>query len=138
VYACAAVSDFYIPDARMAQHKIQSRGGGGAEGGGGGLTLHLDAVPKMLGMLRASWCPRAVIVTFKLETDAALLESKAAASLRSYGQDMVVGNLLGSYRHRVWLRFASGAVMEVVSETEPVETKFVPVIVDFHKSKLNI
>ncbi len=130
VYACAAVSDFYIPAAQMAQHKIQSRG---AEAG---LTLHLSNVPKLLGRLRAAWCPRAVIVTFKLETDATLLEAKAAASLRAYGQDLVVGNLLASYRHRVCLRFADGRAVDVASEEEAVENKFVPLIVDYHTSKL--
>ena len=31
----------------------------------------------MLGELRASWAPRSFIVSFKLETDEALLDSKA-------------------------------------------------------------
>lgn len=46
-------------------------------------------VPKMLGALRRDWCPRALIVSFKLETDDALLIRKA----RLAGQ----AGLQGSY-----------------------------------------
>ncbi len=129
IYACAAVSDFFIPAARMTQHKIQSRGAVS------GLTLQLDNVPKLLGELRGRWCPRAVIVTFKLETDEAILDSKASGSLASYRQDMVICNLLSSYRHRVVLKYADGRNVEVTSEGV-VEEKFVPLIVAFHATKL--
>jgi hypothetical protein len=33
-------------------------------------------VPKMLGTLRHEWCPQAMVVSFKLETDDALLIKK--------------------------------------------------------------
>lgn len=52
----------------QAEHKIQSRDGP--------LELHLDRVPKALGTLRALWAPDALVVSFKLETDEALLEGK--------------------------------------------------------------
>ena len=89
VVCAAAVSDFHV--ATPPEHKIQSTGGAG-------LTLELDAVPKMLGLLKP-WGARCV-VSFKLETDAALVDAKAAAALEHYGVDGVVANLLDSYATR--------------------------------------
>eukprot|EP00922_Rhytidocystis_sp_ex-Travisia-forbesii_P025257 GHVS01037078.1.p1 GENE.GHVS01037078.1~~GHVS01037078.1.p1 ORF type:complete len:360 (-),score=60.48 GHVS01037078.1:147-1226(-) len=83
---CAAVSDFFIPSKLMAQHKIQSRQGSS-------IMLELQTVPKMLGLLREA-CQSAMLVSFKLETDDVILESKAKASLQAYHMDYVVGNLL--------------------------------------------
>ena len=40
------------------------------------------------------------VVSFKLETDAALVDAKAAAALEHYGVDGVVANLLDSYATR--------------------------------------
>ena len=40
IYLAAAVSDFYVPSAEMAEHKIQSSNGVG-------LTLELQCVPKI-------------------------------------------------------------------------------------------
>lgn len=53
----------------QAEHKIQSAGGP--------LTLSLERVPKALGTLRALWCPAAMVVSFKLETDERVLLRKA-------------------------------------------------------------
>lgn len=54
LYLAAAVSDFYIPPEKMATHKIQSSIGC--------LDIHLDGVPKLLGMLvsyhaTSKYCP---------------------------------------------------------------------------------
>ena len=38
--------------------------------------LHAHQVPKMLGTLRREWCPEAMVVSFKLETDDKLLIGK--------------------------------------------------------------
>jgi phosphopantothenate-cysteine ligase len=94
VYLAAAVSDFYIPRSAMAEHKIQSSGGNG-------LSLRLSNVPKAIGVLRQQWAPRAYVVTFKLETDEAILASKAHAALKNYGHELVIGNLLATYKQRV-------------------------------------
>ena len=59
----------------QAEHKIQSKGGSS------GLSLTLDGVPKTLGTLRHSWAPRSFVVSFKLETDPAMLHKKAEESL---------------------------------------------------------
>lgn len=97
-YLAAAVSDFYLPSADMAEHKIQS-----ADVGGGGLTLTLARVPKMLGALRTLWAPSAFVVGFKLETDAAILIEKAARSIASYGLHAVVANVLDTRKDVVYL-----------------------------------
>lgn len=76
LYLAAAVSDFYIPVSQMPDHKIQSSGGP--------LSLSLQLVPKMLGPLVTFWAPNAFIVSFKLETNEQLLESKARESLQKY------------------------------------------------------
>jgi phosphopantothenate-cysteine ligase len=102
VYLAAAVSDFYIPRSAMAEHKIQSSGGNG-------LSLRLSNVPKAIGVLRQQWAPRAYVVTFKLETDEAILASKAHAALKNYGHELVIGNLLATYKQRVSVFHAAGS-----------------------------
>jgi hypothetical protein len=97
-YLAAAVSDFYLPDALLAEHKIQS-----ADVGGGGLTLTLARVPKMLGALRTQWAPSAFVVGFKLETDAGILVEKAARSIAAYGLHAVVANVLDTRKDVVLL-----------------------------------
>ena len=121
-YLAAAVSDFYLPWAEMAEHKIQSRAGSGASdaalkgaaadaagsnsGAGGaddGLRLKLRRAPKALGALRRRWAPAALVVSFKLETDAAILVDKAAGAVAAYGVHLVVANLLQTRRDAVTL-----------------------------------
>jgi phosphopantothenate-cysteine ligase len=101
----AAVSDFYIPDKELSNHKLESRSERRGEnkgsnrdddgGGGGGLHLLLRPVPKALGELKKTWAaPSSVVVSFKLETDANVLEEKALAAIDTYNVDAVVANLL--------------------------------------------
>ena len=155
----AAVSDFYVPEGEMPEHKIQSAGegklggsqpppttmasgsgdggcdgggggggdgGGGGGGGGGGLELHLRPVPKMLGAIKIGapstsaappgagvvdhhpWAPRSFVVSFKLETNAAILRAKAAGAIAKYAVDLVCANLLQSYKREVTLIAADG------------------------------
>ena len=88
VMLAAAVSDFYVPRAALSEHKIQSRGGDA------GLELRLTPTPKMVLPLARVWCREAYIVTFKLETDAALLVPKSLKALETYGHGLVIANLL--------------------------------------------
>ncbi len=76
VVLAAAVSDFYIPVDAMSEHKIQS--GQHSQH----LVLHLAAVPKMLGEIKQHWCPEATLVSFKLETDPAILFHKAEGAIK--------------------------------------------------------
>ncbi|TPX69655.1 phosphopantothenate---cysteine ligase (CTP) [Spizellomyces sp. 'palustris'] len=85
-YLAAAVSDFFIPQSKMAQHKIQS-----AEGS---LVLQLDQVPKIISPLVDTWAAKGFIVSFKLETDPDLLIQKSRRSLERYKHQLVIGNIL--------------------------------------------
>jgi len=111
LYLAAAVSDFFIPEHELSTHKIQSGGGDGARGGGGtggggggtgdgggggdgGLELHLRPVPKLLAAIKRgggggggapAWAPQALLVSFKLETNEAILKAKAAGAIARYG-----------------------------------------------------
>jgi len=91
----AAVSDFYVPPAELAQHKLQSADGP--------LELRLAQTPKLLGELRRSWSPSLFCVSFKLETDEALLLRKAEGAAARYGMHLVVANRLDTRRDRVVL-----------------------------------
>ncbi|OJJ61223.1 hypothetical protein ASPSYDRAFT_806669 [Aspergillus sydowii CBS 593.65] len=123
-YLAAAVSDFFIPRDRMAEHKIQSSEipkefSGPEEAIGaddiytGGfeqkqatsskkLVVNLDPVPKFLHQLVDGWSPEgSMIVSFKLETDPNLLVYKAQTALDTYSHHLVVGNLLSTRKWEV-------------------------------------
>eukprot|EP00898_Chlorokybus_atmophyticus_P008345 jgi/Chlat1/8511/Chrsp80S07810 len=93
LYLAAAVSDFYIPWQSMVEHKIQSTGGP--------LNLRLQRVPKLLGLVRRHWAPEALVVSFKLETDLAILSDKADQALRKYQVHAVIANILETRRDQV-------------------------------------
>ncbi|OHF03479.1 DNA/pantothenate metabolism flavoprotein [Colletotrichum orchidophilum] len=144
LYLAAAVSDFFLPQDRMAEHKIQSTnatdtfsgsGGGAApaavstaakptgNGNGNGsttedeeafdnfdstkvaksksLVIDLDPVPKFLQNLVDGWAPQGMVVSFKLETDPAILVHKAKYSLERYQHHLVIGNLLSTRKWEV-------------------------------------
>ncbi|KAJ1421930.1 DNA/pantothenate metabolism flavoprotein [Ochromonadaceae sp. CCMP2298] len=84
-YLAAAVSDFYIPEEELVQHKIQSSTG---------LTLQLQQVPKKLLALTKQWAPHSYVVSFKLETDHDILMDKAWGAIERYGVHLVVANQL--------------------------------------------
>ena len=112
-YLAAAVSDFFIPRDRMVEHKIQSSEMGGDGGSGDGsptrtisvhhqkLIIDLDPVPKFLKRLVDGWAPEGMVVSFKLETDPALLVSKAQQALQHYAHHLVIGNLLSTRKWEV-------------------------------------
>jgi phosphopantothenate-cysteine ligase len=123
-YLAAAVSDFFIPRDRMAEHKIQSseipaefsnndEAVGAEDIYTGGfeqkqptsskkLVINLDPVPKFLQQLVDGWSPEgSMIVSFKLETDPNLLVYKAQTALQRYSHHLVVGNLLSTRKWEV-------------------------------------
>ncbi|KAK3187098.1 Phosphopantothenate--cysteine ligase cab2 [Lecanicillium sp. MT-2017a] len=144
LYLAAAVSDFFVPPERMAEHKIQSTDVSKMLGGqlaptedddaeaeeefdnfdanprvprSKRLIVDLDPVPKFLESLVEGWAPSgSLIVSFKLETDPAILVAKARGSLERYGHHLVIGNLLTTRKWEVvfvspgrddrWLRVA--------------------------------
>lgn len=122
-YLAAAVSDFFIPRSRMAEHKIQSSElpahmqGNGAGAGANDiytgeneeepsnrkkLVVNLDPVPKFLHRLVDGWAPEgSMVVSFKLETDPSLLVYKAKTALQRYSHHLVIGNLLSTRKWEV-------------------------------------
>lgn len=50
IYLAAAVSDYFVPEEEMSEHKIQSSSGD--------LVLSLRATPKCLSLLKQDWCPQ--------------------------------------------------------------------------------
>lgn len=190
LYLAAAVSDFFLPPDRMAEHKIQSTDAAdglgqktaadnsavdspAVEGEVGGeeseeetfdnfdssprvprskrLIVDLDPVPKFLHNLVADWSPGCYIVSFKLETDPAILVHKAKYSLNRYQHNLVIGNLLSTRKWEVvfvtadrpdrWVRVpigskrrkgtgagtvSSGRVDEAFGEDRPIDPKLLP------------
>lgn len=118
----AAVSDFYIPEADMAQEKIQST----TEG----LALTLKNVPKLLGCIKGAWAPRVFCVSFKLETNPNILRAKAAGALCKYQVDAVVANVLGQHTAQAHVIEATGPPSAIRVRAEAIagtETSEVPV-----------
>ncbi|KAL8413612.1 hypothetical protein RB594_005032 [Gaeumannomyces avenae] len=137
LYLAAAVSDFFVPPERMAEHKIQSTNAldpdPGADDGetfdnfdssprvprSKRLVVDLDPVPKFLKNLVDGWAPQGMIVSFKLETDPAILVHKARYSLDRYQHHLVIGNLLATRKWEVvfvapacpdrWIRLPTAA-----------------------------
>ncbi|KFH62818.1 hypothetical protein MVEG_11344 [Podila verticillata NRRL 6337] len=129
-YLAAAVSDFFIPQAKMSEHKIQS--------GDGLLNLTMDQVPKILKPLVNDWTPKAFIVSFKLETDEELLPLKSRQALKRYGHQIVIGNLLTTRK-----RLVTMVTMEDVAEISltqeedevehiEIESRIVPELIRRH------
>eukprot|EP00128_Syssomonas_multiformis_P011983 Colp12_sorted_trinity150504_noHs@359 len=117
LYLAAAVSDFFIPENQMVQHKIQS--------GNGPLDIHMEQVPKMLRPLVKRWVPDAFVISFKLETDPALLMHKARQALHKYGHTLVIGNILDTRKYTV--TFVTESEAEVLTLTEEEKEKNVEI-----------
>ncbi|KAF7551150.1 hypothetical protein G7046_g7795 [Stylonectria norvegica] len=123
LYLAAAVSDFFVPPDRMAEHKIQSTNAvdpapkrpasdsdeetfdnfdsSPAVPRSKRLVIDLDPVPKFLKNLVDGWAPEGMIVSFKLETDPKILVHKARYSLERYQHHLVIGNLLSTRKWEV-------------------------------------
>lgn len=128
MYLAAAVSDFYVPESEMAVHKIQSTGGTKT------LDLSLRPVPKMLHLVSGEWCPHALNVSFKLETDRDLLIKKATRSIHKYNMHYVIANLLQERFDRVTIVSKSGdSMVEKGASDKPIEHFFIERVVNLHK-----
>lgn len=132
-YLAAAVSDFFVPADRMVEHKIQSSADfnttstsskdvksindstgtpshptPAAQMSDSNLIISLDPVPKFLKTLVDTWAPRAMIISFKLETDPDLLSVKSRTALEKYAHHLVIGNLLNTRKYEVLFVSAGG------------------------------
>ena len=97
----------------MVEHKMQSSEGAP--------SVQLKIVPKMLAPLVKNWVPDAFVVSFKLETDQAILLKKAKKALETYQHRVVVANLLHTRKERVILVDQSGTEKHVVMSKEELE-----------------
>lgn len=62
------------------------------------LQISMKMVPKILSPLVKDWAPQAFVTSFKLETDATILLSKARRALDTYRHQAVVANALDTRR----------------------------------------
>ena len=126
IYLAAAVSDYFVPDQEMAEHKIQSSSGD--------LALTLRPTPKCLSLLKHNWCPQALIVSFKLETDTEILIDKATGAILKYGVDCVIANLLQTRNTEVQVivRTARTETIQAIRAFEPIPGG------DFAKLKVSV
>ena len=102
IISAAAVSDFYLH--QIPSDKIQSNDHAT-------LSLELQPTPKLLGELVRTGVP---IVSFKLETDPVILESKCRQAIEKYGVDMVVGNVLQNRYSEVYLMKREEVPLEII------------------------
>ena len=61
------------------------------------MKIDLFPVPKKLGVIKEI-NPAAFAISYKLETDVEILDSKATMSLKKYKMDMVIANLLQTFQ----------------------------------------
>ncbi|KAI5952683.1 CAB2 [Candida jiufengensis] len=132
-YLAAAVSDFFIPQYRMPQHKIQSSATQDGE-----LLIRLAQVPKFLSRLVSNWTSGAMIISFKLETDNAILIKKAKSALERYHHQLVIGNLLQTRKKEVvfvspiqddkWIKLTDEELQNGVE----IESEMIPAVIALH------
>ncbi|CAI5758124.1 unnamed protein product [Candida verbasci] len=133
-YLAAAVSDFFIPQYRLPQHKIQSSN----INHDGELVIRLNQVPKFLSRLVDNWTnTRAYIVSFKLETDEGILIKKSKSALERYHHQLVIGNLLQTRKTEVvfvtkdnedWVKLND----EEIANNVEIESLMIPQVIKLH------
>lgn len=94
IYLAAAISDFYIPENELSEHKIQSRDDKGEHKDTLEITLY--SAPKLLHTIKEKYNKESYLITFKLETDTNLLKQKAEQSLNKSKSDVVVANIMSN------------------------------------------
>ena len=125
IFLAAAVSDFYIPASKMAEHKIQSADGG--------LHLDLEQVPKFLGEIKNSWAKNSYVTSFKLETDIRILTKKAHGAIDKYNVDLVIANELHTRYDKVILHDRNKQEIVVLKENHfEIEKDLVDNVVELH------
>lgn len=130
IYACAAVSDYYVPFSSLVVHKISSDGA---------LELKLVQTPKLLGSLRV-WAPDSFIVSFKLETDASILIEKSEKALDNYKVHVVVANELHSRYNKVLLVTKINSLTNITSierDHRELELSLISSVMQLHSDFFN-
>ena len=95
-------------------------------------------MPKLIKPLVARWCPQAYIISFKLETDPALLLPKARLALRKYQHQLVIANLLEERKYRVTLisRDDDNPRIIELGEAREIEEPIVSCVLQMYKVKI--
>lgn len=96
-------------------------------------------MPKLIRPLVIQWCPRAYIVSFKLETDPTLLLPKARLALCKYQHHLVIANLLEERKCRVTLISHDDTTPRVIElgEAKEIEEPIVSRVLQLYKAKLS-
>lgn len=110
-YLASAVSDFYIPVEKMSTHKIQSK-----EYANSKIVIELENVPKTLKCFKEI-TPETKFVSFKLETDEKILETKMEESLKKYSMDVIVGNILDKRRNEIFI-YTQGKFEKIIRDPQ--------------------
>lgn len=128
LFLAAAVSDFYLDDTFISEHKIGSSQSG--------LSIQLSPVPKFIKLLKDELTPEACIVSFKLETEESKVLQKAEEALARYGHDLVVANVLATRKEKLWIVHRGGKVNLITKEAnDSIERKLVQSLVQIIPNK---
>lgn len=125
LFLAAAVSDFYLDDAFISEHKIPSSANNEE-----GLSIHLSPVPKFIRLLKEEICPAAFIISFKLETDESKVLEKAKVALERYKHDLVIANILATRKEKLWIVHPGGKTVLIQKQSGfPIEHELVQAVV---------
>jgi phosphopantothenate-cysteine ligase len=127
LFLAAAVSDFYLDDTFISEHKISTSNTG--------LCINLSPVPKFIKLLKEELIPEACIISFKLETEESLVLQKAKDALERYGHDLVVANVLASRKEKVWIVHRGGRVDFIAKTQGPIEIDLVSSLLKINKNQ---
>lgn len=114
------------------EHKIQSRDSSN-------ISITLSRVPKALGVIRHFWLTRAMIVSFKLETDESLLIEKAMKSIKMYNVDCVIANMLHTRKQHVQICSENADPLEVrkPDDDSNIEEPLIRELINMHTMKIS-
>ncbi|KRX94873.1 Phosphopantothenate--cysteine ligase, partial [Trichinella pseudospiralis] len=132
MYLAAAVSDYYIPEEQLPIHKMKSSQKT--------LKLCLAPVPKLLKNL-VEMNRKAYIVSFKLETDSNTLVAKCKEALDINSHQLVIGNILHTRYHQVYLVRKDNVEVIQLSPVEimngvRIEKLVVQKVIDHHEKTI--
>lgn len=118
----AAVSDFTTPGT-ISTHKIKSDVAK--------LNLTLVPTPKKLGLIK-KYCPKALVISFKLETDPSELLKSCHKALTNYEVDYVVGNIL-DLRYQEFVLVSNSMIKTYYISDGELEVQLVKTLITFQQ-----
>lgn len=100
--------------------------------------LKLEPVPKLIHVIVENWAPQSFVVSFKLETDPALLIPKSLAALRLYKHNVVVANLLKDRKSEVMIVQSDDNVKSISVDplVDEIEKPLVLELISLHDKHL--